>query len=105
MTYQPIQYTEIKETKNNFVHHIELIPSEPNEKKDKKMNVRREQLFIDPEKCTGCGRCMIACAMKHHGRIDPGLSRVTVIRFDSQELNVPVICMACDTAPASKCAP
>lgn len=69
------------------------------------MNVRREQLSIDPEKCTGCRRCMIACAMKHHGRIDPGLSRVNVIRFDAQDLNVPVICMACDTAPCIKVCP
>ncbi len=69
------------------------------------MNMRREQLAIDLEKCTGCRRCMIACAMKHHGRIDPDLSRVNVIGFDSQDLNVPVICMACDTAPCIKVCP
>ncbi|MBG0778720.1 MAG: 4Fe-4S dicluster domain-containing protein, partial [Desulfotignum balticum] len=62
------------------------------------MNMRRKQLAIDPEKCTGCRRCMIACAMKHHGRIDPDLSRVNIIGLDSKDLNVPVICMACDTA-------
>jgi anaerobic carbon-monoxide dehydrogenase iron sulfur subunit len=69
------------------------------------MNLRREQLEINPEKCTGCRRCMIACAMKHHGRIDPALSRVTVIRLDPQDLDVPVICMACDTAPCIKVCP
>lgn len=69
------------------------------------MNMRREQLAIDPEKCTGCRRCMIACAMKHHGRIDPDLSRVNIIGLDSKDLNVPVICMACDTAPCIKVCP
>lgn len=48
---------------------------------------------------------MIACAMKHHGRIDPDLSRVNIIRFDSQNLNIPVICMACNTAPCIKVCP
>ena len=48
---------------------------------------------------------MIACAMKHHGRIDPGLSRVNVIRLDPQDLDVPIICMACDTAPCIKVCP
>ncbi len=48
---------------------------------------------------------MIACSMKHHGRIDPGLSRVDVIRLTPQELDVPVICMACDIAPCIKVCP
>jgi Fe-S-cluster-containing dehydrogenase component len=69
------------------------------------METRREQLLVDPKKCTGCARCMIACAMKHHDRVDPRLSRVKVLRFESQALNVPVICMACDGAPCIKVCP
>jgi Fe-S-cluster-containing dehydrogenase component len=69
------------------------------------MEARREQLWVDPEKCTGCGRCLIACAMKHHGRIDPQLARIRVLRFQSPALNVPVICMACDRAPCIKACP
>ncbi len=48
---------------------------------------------------------MIACAMKHHGRIDPSLSRVTIQRFGDHGLNVPVICLACDEAPCIKVCP
>jgi len=48
---------------------------------------------------------MIACAMKHHNRIDPDLSCVEVIRFVPQDLAVPVICMACETAPCIKVCP
>jgi anaerobic carbon-monoxide dehydrogenase iron sulfur subunit len=69
------------------------------------MKLRRDHLSIDPEKCTGCRRCMIACAMKHHNRIDPDLSCVEVIRFAPQDLAVPVICMACETAPCIKVCP
>jgi anaerobic carbon-monoxide dehydrogenase iron sulfur subunit len=69
------------------------------------MEIRREQLLIDPKKCTGCARCMMACAMKHHGTVDPHLSRVSVLRFKDPALNVPVICMACDKAPCIKVCP
>jgi anaerobic carbon-monoxide dehydrogenase iron sulfur subunit len=77
----------------------------PDMKKEETMTLQREQLEIHPENCTGCRRCMIACAMKHHGRIDPALSRVNVIRLEVQDLDVPVICMACDTAPCIKVCP
>lgn len=37
--------------------------------------------------------------MKHHGNIKPQLARIRILRLETQELNVPVICMACDGAP------
>lgn len=69
------------------------------------MEPRREHLRVDPKKCTGCGRCLIACSMKHHGRIDPRLARIKILRFPSPALNVPIICMACDQAPCIKVCP
>jgi Fe-S-cluster-containing dehydrogenase component len=69
------------------------------------MEARREQLRIDPEKCTGCGRCQLACAMKHHGRIDPRLARIRILRFEAPALNVPIVCLACDRAPCIKTCP
>ena len=69
------------------------------------METRREQLIVDSKKCTGCARCTIACAMKHYNRVDPKLSRIKILRFESQELNVPIICMACDKAPCIKVCP
>lgn len=69
------------------------------------MDTRREQLLVDPRKCTGCQRCTIACAMKHSDRPDPGLSRIKILRFESQALHVPVVCMACDGAPCIKVCP
>ncbi|MBU1585747.1 MAG: hypothetical protein KKE44_23745, partial [Proteobacteria bacterium] len=69
------------------------------------METRREQLRIDPKKCTACHRCTIACSMKHHGTVNPHLSRIKILQFKNQELNVPVICMACENAPCIKVCP
>lgn len=69
------------------------------------METRREQLRIDPGKCTACQRCTIACAMKHHGRVDPRLSRIKILQFQNQGLNVPVVCMACENAPCINVCP
>jgi Fe-S-cluster-containing dehydrogenase component len=69
------------------------------------MEARREHLRIDPHRCTGCGRCLLACSMHHHGRLDPRLARIRLLRFPRPALNVPVICMACDQAPCIKACP
>jgi len=69
------------------------------------MKARRDQLIIDPQKCTGCSRCMIACAMEHSNKPDPKLSRVQIQVFKEQEINVPIICMACEQAPCIKVCP
>jgi len=69
------------------------------------MKARREQLRIDPKKCTACHRCTIACSMKHHGMINPRLSRIKILQFQHQNLNVPVVCMACEDAPCIKVCP
>lgn len=69
------------------------------------MEIRREQLRIDPKKCTACHRCTIACSMKHHGMVNPHLSRIKILQFQNPELNVPVICMACENAPCIKVCP
>ncbi len=63
------------------------------------METRPEQLLIDPQRCTGCARCMISCAMKHHNRVNPKLSRIRILHFEEQHLNVPIVCMACKKAP------
>lgn len=69
------------------------------------MDARRENLLVDAGKCTGCGCCLMACAMQHHGWINPRLARIRLLRFPSGALNVPVICMACDQAPCIKVCP
>jgi anaerobic carbon-monoxide dehydrogenase iron sulfur subunit len=69
------------------------------------MKTRREQLKIDPQKCTACHRCTIACSMKHHNTVDPNLSRIKILQFQGQGFNVPIICMACENPPCINVCP
>ena len=69
------------------------------------MKIKREQLQIDPSRCTACNECAIACATKHHGVADPKLSRIKILEFENGQLNVPVICMACEDPPCISVCP
>lgn len=69
------------------------------------MTTTREQLRIDPQKCTACNQCITACSTKHYGVNDPDYSRIKILRFDTRRLNVPVICMACSNSPCVSVCP
>ena len=69
------------------------------------MEIRRDQLKIDPLKCTACNLCMEACSTKHHGKVDLELSRIRILKFEDQDLNYPVVCMACEDSPCIKVCP
>ena len=69
------------------------------------MEIRREQLAVDPLKCNGCQQCLMACSMKHQGNVNSGLALLKILRLEVQEVDVPVICMACDNAPCIKVCP
>jgi len=69
------------------------------------METRREQLVVDPRKCTGCQECLMACTMKHQGKVDQNLALLKILRLENLPLNIPVVCMACDNAPCIKVCP
>lgn len=52
-------------------------------------------LTIDVEKCTACRACELACSFTHEGVFAPHLSRIRVVRFMGQGLNVPIVCVNC----------
>jgi Fe-S-cluster-containing dehydrogenase component len=58
-----------------------------------------DKLNIDADKCTACMACELACSFTHEGAFVPTLSRIRVVRFMGQGLNVPVVCVNC-TRPA-----
>jgi len=63
----------------------------------------RKILFIEPEKCTGCMRCELACSYKHYSEFNPALSRIRVTFLE--RLIVPTSCMMCDEAPCMLACP
>ena len=52
-------------------------------------------LFVDPEKCTGCMCCMMACALKHGSVVGPAQSMILPVIERSTLINIPVVCRQC----------
>ncbi len=57
-----------------------------------------KSLKIDPNKCTGCLQCEMACAYKHHKTFNTGRSRIKVFSFEREGRKVPYTCTQCDEA-------
>ncbi len=52
-------------------------------------------LFINPEKCTGCMACMMACSMKQSGTAGPGRSMILPVKLRKLAITVPIVCRQC----------
>ena len=57
-----------------------------------------KSLHIDPEKCTGCLQCELACSYENEGVFNPAKSRIKVFNFHDQGRMVPYTCTQCDEA-------
>ena len=73
----------------------------------------RYAMTIDLDKCTGCGSCMVACAVEHNVPVPPaaaaenrGLTWLRIYRVDDgrdhpehRSVCVPIPCQQCEHAP------
>jgi len=64
-----------------------------------------DRINVDVHKCTACMACEIACSFTHEGAFTPQLSRIRVVRFMDQGLNVPVVCGNCARPPCVEVCP
>ena len=39
-------------------------------------------LLIDPDKCTSCLQCEMACSFEHEGTFNPAKSRIKIFEFE-----------------------
>ncbi len=62
-------------------------------------------LFVDPDRCIGCGECELACSLAHEGVFNPLKSHVTVVRLIDVGINFPVICQHCADPICEKVCP
>lgn len=62
-------------------------------------------MLIDPEKCTGCGFCMLACSFAKEKLISPSKGRITPIWFTALGISVPMVCLHCAQPPCADVCP
>lgn len=56
----------------------------------------KEILTIDLELCTGCRSCELACSIAHAHSFNPKRSRIQILKEESRNLIVPMVCLQCD---------
>ncbi len=56
-------------------------------------------LTIDPDKCTSCRLCELACSQGHANAFCPTRSHVRVAIYPEDAIYFPIVCMQCDDAP------
>ncbi|MGF1640158.1 MAG: 4Fe-4S dicluster domain-containing protein [Rhodospirillales bacterium] len=57
-----------------------------------------KSLHIDPEKCTNCLQCEMACSYDNEGVFNPAKSRIKVFTFHDEGRFVPYTCTQCAEA-------
>jgi Fe-S-cluster-containing dehydrogenase component len=54
-----------------------------------------KHLLAIPNRCTGCNRCVYACAAAKEGMFMPSKARIQINNFPQQGYSVPNICFQC----------
>lgn len=61
-------------------------------------------VISDPEKCTGCGRCELACSMYKEGFFSQRLSRIHLVRL-YPPFDTALACLLCEDPPCVRSCP
>lgn len=62
-------------------------------------------LIVDPDKCTGCKVCEFICSLQHENEINPMKSRIHVMSWEIQGVDIPIVCQQCEDAPCAAVCP
>ena len=69
------------------------------------MDRANKVIIVDPDHCTGCHSCEMACSMQHFEVCSPLYSRIRIQEFRDVNTFIPVLCQACEDAPCIKSCP
>lgn len=58
-----------------------------------------KRIALNPDSCTGCRLCEVACSLKHEKECRPDYARVYISKLEEDGVNLPVVCMHCSDAP------
>jgi carbon-monoxide dehydrogenase iron sulfur subunit len=56
-----------------------------------------KMILIDYTKCTGCRLCETVCSVVNNGSCNPERARVKVVRWEWEGLQIPTLCLQCDS--------
>lgn len=65
----------------------------------------KKQLFANPDLCTGCNRCTLACSAVKEGTFQPDKGRLKINNFPLRGYSVPSICFQCPKANCLEACP
>jgi Fe-S-cluster-containing hydrogenase component 2 len=64
-----------------------------------------KRLIVSAEDCAGCRHCELVCSFEHERVFNPELSRIRVIKDDTNGLDYPITCRNCDSCPPTQKCP
>lgn len=64
-----------------------------------------QQLFANPDLCTGCNRCTYICSAAKEGKFIPSLARIHINNFPFKGYSVPSLCFQCPKADCLEACP
>ena len=62
-------------------------------------------MVIEPERCTGCRICEVACSLHHESECNPSKSRIHILKWEPIGLDFPMLCLQCDDMPCQAACP
>lgn len=62
-------------------------------------------LIINPEECTNCRICELACSFVKTREFNPAVSRVKILKAEAEGVHCPMVCMNCEEPPCQVVCP
>lgn len=63
------------------------------------------KLIVDPERCTGCNSCILACSFAHEGYFSLSEARIQIDKNEGNAQFDPRVCIQCDDIYCVKICP